>query len=117
MNDSTTSSSFGAYRRSVSEESGGSPGVSNSRPNKKQTVSNGSGSSSPRLSSRKKGDYALLTNESASETVSGKEDQYRPAKMTIGKRLSDIRTHSNPYRTPPAAPLRFASPRARAVPS
>lgn len=117
MDDSTTSSSFGAYRRRGSEESGGSPGVSNSRPNKKQAVSKGTGSSYPRLSSRKKGDYALLIDESESENVSGKEDRNRPAKMRIGKRLSEIRTHSNPYRNVPAAPLRFASPLARALPS
>jgi hypothetical protein len=116
MDDSTTSSSIGASRRRVSQESSGSPGRSNSQPNKKPTVSNG-GSGTPRLGSRKKGDYALLNDDSASENVSGTEDRNRPAKMTIEKRRADFRTHSNPYRTPPAAPLRFASPLARAVPS
>lgn len=116
MDDSTTSSSFSAPKRNPSEQHGRSLGIYNSRPTKERLVGDGINSGYPRLRSRPKSEYALLIDESQSENISGKEER-RPAKMRIGKRLPDLRTHFDPYRNPPAAPLRFASPPARALPS
>jgi hypothetical protein len=113
--DDSTSSSFGASRRTTSERRGISS-FANNKPNKERLVCDGIASSTPRLRSRTEGEYALLSDESLSENISG-EEKRKPAKMGIVKRLADRHTHSDPYRNPPAAPLQFAVPLARALPS
>jgi hypothetical protein len=78
-------------------------------------------SARPQLRSRANDAYALLTDESQSENISGKEERNRQVKTivrtTARKQTSDLRTHFDPYRNPPAAPLRYSSPPARALPS
>jgi hypothetical protein len=71
----------------------------------------------PQLRSRANNPYALLTDESQSENISGKEARNRQVKTSGRKQPSNLRAHFDPYRKPPAVPLRYASPPAKALPT
>src|SRR6478609_7258188 len=121
----TRSSSY-ASSQAASEQGNGSLGIfkRNSGANNEQAVRNSFRSrrpanepAQPQLRSRAENASAFLTDESQSENISRKEERTRQVKTRIGKQLSDPQTHFDPYRSPPAVPLRFSSKPARALPS